>query len=119
MQPNEPEMSERPETRMPPSQPRGRAARQPPSGGLSAVSDAVRTFLTSEFQARETRITKIAALAGADGGWEAEAEILVPDLTIKTLGLPLTQEILECRRYIVQLDQSLVVRGYEPLDHEE
>ena len=35
-----------------------------------------------------------------------------------TLGLTLTQEVLELRTYAVQLDQSLTIRGYEPLDHD-
>jgi hypothetical protein len=86
--------------------------------GLTAVSDAVRTFLIDEFHAQEIRVTRIAPLQGVDGGWEAEAEILVPDLAIKTLGLPLTQEVLESRRYAVHLDQSLAVTGYEPLDYD-
>ncbi len=84
--------------------------------GLSAVSDAVRSFLTTEFQAREVRVTKIAALTGTEGGWEAEAEILVPDLAIKTLGLALSQEVLERMRYLVQMDSARNVTGYEPLD---
>ena len=83
----------------------------------ATVSEAVRTFLVSEFQAREVRVTKIAALPGSEAGWEAEAEILVPDLAIMTLGLTLTQEVLELRTYAVQLDQSLTIRSYEPLDH--
>ena len=85
---------------------------------LAAVSDAVRSFLISELQAREVRVTRIAASAESGGGWETEAEILVPDLAIMTLGLTLTQEVLEQRRYVVQLDQSHTVIGYEPLDHD-
>ena len=87
------------------------------AAGLTTVSEAVRTFLVSEFQAREVRVTKIAALPGSEAGWEAEAEILVPDLAIMTLGLTLTQEVLELRTHAVQLDQSLTIRSYEPLDH--
>jgi hypothetical protein len=113
------EMPEPPDARAPPppAAPRGRPARNAPASRLSTVIDAVRTFLADEFEAREVRVTRIAALAGADGGWEAEAEILVPDLAIKTLGLPLTQEVLERRTYAVLVDPSLAIRGYEPLDH--
>ena len=85
------------------------------AGDLRAVSDAVRAFFTNEFQAREIRITRITAATGPDPGWEAEVEILVPDLAVKTLGLPLSQEVLERCGYVVQLDQSLAVRGYETL----
>jgi hypothetical protein len=94
------------------------SARQAGATGVANVSGAVRAFLAGEFQAREVRVTRIAAVTDPEAGWEAEAEILVPDLAIKTLGLPLTQEVLECRRYAVQLDRLLAVRGYEPLDHD-
>jgi hypothetical protein len=99
-----------------PPRPHGRSRQAP--AGITAVSYAVRMFLTTEFGAREVRVTRIATASGTDAGWEAEAEILVPDLAIKTLGLPLTQEVLERRRYAVQVDPSLAVRGYEPLDHD-
>jgi hypothetical protein len=120
MQTNEPEMGkhlERHSVHAGPQQ-HARPAKAKPARGLAAVSDAVRFFLTEEFQAREIRVTRIAALPKPDGGWEAEAEILVPDLAIKTLGLALTQEVLERRRYAVLLDETLAVRGYDPLDHD-
>jgi hypothetical protein len=105
---------------MRPSAPRGRTARRhDPAAGLAAVGEAVRTFFIKELAAREVRITRIAPSVGAAGGWEAEAEILVPDLAIKTLGLPLTQEVLERRRYAVQMDPSLAATSYEPLDYDE
>jgi hypothetical protein len=118
MEQSKPDTIVQPETTAPPVQTRGHTARHGSARGLAAVSEAVRIFLTSEFQARELRVTRLAALAGPDAGWEAEAEILVPDLAIKTLGLPLTQEVLERRRYAVQLDRSLAVMGYEPIDHD-
>jgi hypothetical protein len=116
MEPSKPEIAS--EITPPPAQTRGHMTRHGSARGLTAVSDAVRAFLTGEFEAREVRVTRIAALGGSDAGWEAEAEILVPDLAIKTLGLPLTQEVLERRRYAVQLDRSLTVGGYEPIDHD-
>lgn len=116
MKVNKTEIPEGSEPGLPPPRPHGRAARHGPSSGLLAAAVAVRHFLASELQARETRVTKIVAADAPDTGWEAEAEILVPDLAIKTLGLPLTQEVLERRRYAVQLDQEFAVRGYELLD---
>ena len=103
---------------MPVPQAQSRKGKRPSTGGLTAISHTVRNFFADEFQARETRITKIAALAGAEAGWEVEAETLVPDLAIRTLGLPLTQEVLERRRYAVQLNQSHEIVGYEPLDED-
>jgi hypothetical protein len=37
----------------------------------------------------------------------------VPNLEVKMLGLPLTQEILERERYALELDADLAVRSYE------
>ena len=110
--------SEQPDVAASAPLPPARKAKRSPSGGLTAISHTVRNFFAEEFQARETRITKIAALAGAEAGWEVEAETLVPDLAIRTLGLPLTQEVLERRRYLVQLDPSHEITGYEPLDED-
>ncbi|VTZ21123.1 conserved hypothetical protein [Methylocella tundrae] len=87
----------------------------PPVGKVSAARAAVKQFLESELGARETRITKIAPVEHGALGWSAEAEILVPNLEIKTLGLPLTQEILEQEYYLVELDIDLIVRSYEYL----
>lgn len=120
MQTNEPQMGKKLDGHAAHAGPQQhmRPSKAKPARGLTGVSDAVRLFLTEEFQAREIRVTRIAGLPAPDGGWEAEAEILVPDLAIKTLGLDLTQEVLERRRYAVLLDEGLAVRGYEPLDHD-
>ncbi len=92
------------------------ADRPPPNGELVAAREAVENFLYSQFQARALRIIKIAALPNGNVGWYAEAEMLVPDLAIKTLGLPLSQEILEREHCAVELDAALTVKSYEVLD---
>lgn len=85
----------------------------PASGGrISAARAAVQQFLSSELGAREIRITKIAPLDHGSVGWSAEAEILMPNLELKMLGLPLTQEVLELERYMVELETDLSVRSY-------
>ena len=48
-------------------------------------------------------------MARRDGG---EAEILVPNLEVKMLGLPLTQEVLEREHYALELEADLTVRSY-------
>jgi hypothetical protein len=116
MESSKTETIDSPEPRVPAS--RRHTSNHAVAAGLAAVSDAVRSFLISELQAREVRVTRVSALAGDGGGWETEAEILVPDLAIMTLGLTLTQEVLERRTYVVQLDQTHAVIGYEPLDHD-
>ena len=69
--------------------------------------------------AREVRITKIAPLNHGSDGWEAEAEILVPNLEVKMLNLPLSQEVLEIEQYAVELEADLSVRSYGPLGANE
>ncbi len=86
---------------------------------LSGARAAVQQFLTTELGARELRITKIAPIRHGDGGWSAEAEILVPNLEVKMLGLPLTQEVLERETYTVELDEDLTVRAYGHIEEEE
>jgi hypothetical protein len=90
-----------------------------PGGGVRAAREAVRGFLLGECQAREVRITRLGPLAGSEGGWQAEAEILVPDLTIKMLGLPLTQEVLERQYCTIALDPLLGVTAYELVDPDD
>lgn len=87
-----------------------------PIGKLGAVRQAVRDFLVKEFKAREVRITKVAPSGDHQQGWYAEAEILVPDLAIKTLGLPLSQVVLERELYAIDLDFEMTVKSYEVLD---
>ncbi len=86
------------------------------AGKLAAARVAVRDVLAAECHPREIRITKIAPEHDGGSGWQAEAEMLVPDLGIKTLGLPLSQAVL-CREYcILSLDAQLAVESYELLD---
>ena len=87
-----------------------------PVGRISAARSAVREFLSTELGAREIRITKIAPLNHGSEGWEAEAEILVPNLEVKMLNLPLTQEVFEIEHYAVELAADLSIRSYGPLE---
>jgi len=91
-----------------------RPAAPMPNRGISAARAAVQQFLSSELGAREVRITKIAPLEHGEAGWSAEAEILVPNLEVKGLGLPLTQEVLECEYYVVELDTDMTIKSYGP-----
>ena len=95
----------------PPLTPQPEAA-PAPVGKISAARAAVQQFLSTELGAREIRITKIVPVDHGAQGWSAEAEILVPNLEVKMLGLPLTQEVLERERYSVELETDLTVRSY-------
>jgi hypothetical protein len=86
-----------------------------PVSSISAARAAVREFLSTELGAREIRITKIIPLDDGTHGWEADAEILVPNLEVKMLNLPLTQEVFELEQYVVELESDLSVRSYRPL----
>lgn len=88
---------------------------QAPMSKVSAARAAVQQFLSTELGAREVRITKIVPLDHGSEGWIAEAEILVPNLEVKMLGLPLTQEVLEREHYSLELEADLTVRSYEHL----
>ena len=90
-----------------------------PAGRMSAARSAVREFLSTELGAREVRITKMAPSSHELEGWESEAEILVPNLEVKMLNLPLTQEVFEIEHYAVELAADLSIRSYGPLSASE
>lgn len=83
---------------------------------IQAVRDAAREFLIRTILARDVRVTRV--LPGEDhlGIWRVEAEVLVPNMTVKSLGLPLTTEILERQHYALYLDADLDVTAYDCLE---
>lgn len=83
---------------------------------LRAAREAVQDFLVAEFQARDVRITKIGPSAEDPAGWYIEAEIMVSDLGIMTLGLPLSQEVLKRQLCALDLDDQMAVKSCEVLD---
>lgn len=85
-------------------------------GQLSVAREAVRNFLLKELKAREVRVSKIGPAAGDPPGWYAEAEILVADLGMKSLGLPLTQQVFERQLCAVDLDRDMEVKSYALLE---
>lgn len=89
---------------------------KPPVSKLRAAREAVQDFLVTEFQARDVRITKIGPSTDDPQGWYAEAEILVPDLAIMTLGLPLSQEVFERELCAIDLDGAMTVKSCEVID---
>jgi|HubBroStandDraft_6_1064221.scaffolds.fasta_scaffold1660562_2 hypothetical protein len=88
-------------------------------GRLGAVDRAARAFMEEAMGAREVMVTRIAPAGDGVQGWEVEADILVPDLAIKGLGLRLRQEVLEARRCTVRLDAAHAVQSYELTDEVE
>jgi citrate lyase beta subunit len=90
-----------------------------PVSRISAARAAVQQFLSTELGGREIRITRIAPLDHGSEGWSADAEILVPNLEVKMLNLPLTQEVFELEQYTVELEADLSVRSYGLLGADE
>ena len=44
--------------------------------------------------------------------WEPEAEVYVPNATIKALGLPVQKEVLDCQLSLLRLDGQLNMVAY-------
>jgi hypothetical protein len=103
-------------SKKPPARPR--RAVTPPTfvSKLHAAREAVQDFLVAEFQAHEVRITKIGPSADDPQGWYVEAEILVSDLGIMTLGLPLSQEVFKRELCAIDLDGRMTVKSCEVLE---
>ena len=76
------------------------------------VRDAVANFLKKMPDAKEVRVTKLALMDSEKGTWEAEAEVYVPNPTIRALGLPVRKEVLDCKAYLLRLDKRLKVIAY-------
>ncbi len=93
-----------------------KAAKPAANGKLGSARDAARAFLISEFDAREVQVTKVGPSPTDPQGWYVEAEIMVPDLGMKSLGLPLTQEVLERELCAIDLDSEMAVTSCEVID---
>jgi hypothetical protein len=100
----------------PAARPRRAVTTPPPISKLRAAREAVQVFLVAEFQAREVRITKIGPAPDDPEGWYVEAEILVSDLGIMTLGLPLSQEVFKRELCAIDLDSEMTVKSCEVLE---
>jgi hypothetical protein len=88
---------------------RGADATLPP---IEDVRGAVATFLKKMRDAKKVSVTKVALMDSEKGTWEAEAQVYVPNLTIRTLGLPVRKEVLDCQTYLLRLDKQLNIAAY-------
>ena len=79
---------------------------------IEDVRDAVANFLKKMPDAKEVSVTKLALMDSEKGTWEAEAEIYVPNPTIRALGLPVRKEVLDCQSYLLRLDKRLNIVAY-------
>jgi len=79
---------------------------------LEDARAAVISFLEKMPDVRQVNVTKLAKLDAEKGTWEAEAEAYVPNSLIKALGLPTQKEVLDCRPYLLRVDNQLNIIAY-------
>jgi hypothetical protein len=83
---------------------------------IEDVRDAVSNFLKKMVDAKKVSVTKMALLDSEKETWEAEADVYVPNPTIRALGLPVQKEVLDRQTYILRLDMQLNIVAYERRD---
>ena len=93
--------------------PKEGALAQPTAGyAIVDVRAAVGEFLQKNLDAMRVNVTKLAQIDPEQGSWEAEADIYVPNTTIRNLGLPVSKQVLDCQRYVLRLDGQLNITAY-------
>jgi len=90
-----------------------RAAEGRASAGLEDARAAVSRFLKTQPDVKHASVTKLTQAAAGKGAWEAEAEVYVPNATIKALRLPVRRQVLDLRLYVLRLDSELSVVSFE------
>ena len=74
---------------------------------------AINAFMKDALEdVRKVSVTKLVQLDAEKGTWEAEAEVYIPNATIKALRLPVVKEVLECQPYLLRLDRQLNIIAY-------
>jgi hypothetical protein len=87
---------------------------------IESARDAVIDFLNKTLpDVRHTNIVKLALLDPEQGTWEAEAEVQVPNATVKALGLPTRRPVLDRKAYLLRLDDEGNVTAYGLTDSVE
>lgn len=79
---------------------------------IEAARNAVIDFLKKMPDVKHVNVTKLVQIDAEKGSWEAEAEVHVPNATIKALGLPVQKEVVDCQLYLLRLDGQLNMVAY-------
>ena len=79
---------------------------------IEDLKNAVIAFLKKTLEVKQVNVTKLVQMDSEKGTWEAEAEVFVPNPTIKALGLPTQKEVLDCQSYLLRLDDQLNIVAY-------
>ncbi|MFH1080767.1 MAG: hypothetical protein V1766_11020 [Pseudomonadota bacterium] len=83
---------------------------------VEEVKDAISDFLKKMVGAKKVSVTKMVLLDSEKETWEADADVYVPNPTIRALGLPVQKEVLDCQTYLLRLDMQLNIVAYERRD---
>jgi hypothetical protein len=87
---------------------------------IGNTRDAVIDFLNKMVpDVRHINIIKLALMDPEQGGWEAEAEVQVPNATVKALGLQTRRPVLDRQAYLLRLDAQGKVTTYGLTDSAE
>ena len=78
---------------------------------IEDVRNAISNFFMEMVDAREVSVTKL-VLESEKGTWEAEADVYVPNPTIRALELPMQKEVLDCQKYLLRMDKHLNIVAY-------
>lgn len=83
---------------------------------IEEVKDAISNFLKKMVGAKKVSVTKMVLLDSEKETWEADADVYVPNPTIRALGLPVQKEVLDRQTYVLRLDMQLNIVAYERRD---
>ena len=83
---------------------------------IEEVKDAISNFLKKMVGAKKVSVTKMVLMDSEKETWEAEADVYVPNPTIRALGLPVQKEVLDRQTYVLRLDMQLNIVAYERRD---
>ena len=92
--------------------PSAASSRRTKPSTIGDVRTAVSDFLKQQPDVRRANVTKLAQIDPEAGTWEAEAEVDVPNTTIRNLGLPVSKEVLDCQQYLLRVDGQLNIVAY-------
>jgi hypothetical protein len=80
---------------------------------VEQLARAARDFLLRTVpDALAATVTKLAVIDAAKGLWEAEADVQVPNATVKALGLPTRRPVVDITTYLLRLDEELNILAY-------
>jgi hypothetical protein len=94
------------------SQPKAEESRKTPPS-IELLANAAQEFLLKTVpNVLNATVTKLAAIDAEKGLWEAEADVQVPNATVKALGLPTRRPVVDTQEYLLRLDDELNIVAY-------